>query len=289
MRIFGPYYFDYAKVKGESPHNPLIKIHRALTLYNDYAKNKSKASRTLFLEYADGIVEKLVIKANFGVWPYYCVFSRAKMYGCKVPWVSALSQGQGISALVRAYDLAKDDKYLTAAEYALRTFITKIEDGGVLSIDDDDNDYWYEEYACPYAKPSGVLNGFIFALLGIHDFYLLTKDDLSRQLFERGISTLNHHLQDFGTNCPFKLTYYDRQKHITTFGYHRIHIKQMEILHQITRKDIFRKYQLKWERLKEEWITHTTYRWLSKLYYLTSGHTPKASVELFMKWLAKKL
>ena len=157
----------------EEFRNPRVTVHRALTTYNRYLKNESKTLKIQFLKCADSLISRLVIKRNFGVWPYYYLFWRAQMYGCKIPWVSALIQGQGIRAVIKAYTLTENEKYFAAAKYALGAFSIPIRDGGVLSIDENDNDWWYEEYACVHSKPSGVLNGFISALLGIHDFYLL--------------------------------------------------------------------------------------------------------------------
>ena len=282
MREFEPYYRNYRTEKGNENRNPLLLIHRAINSYNDYFTHGSRTLRTVFIKCADSLADRLIIKENFGVWPYHCLFLRARMYGCRIPWVSALAQGQGISVLVRAYTLTQSEKYLRTAKYALQAFSIPIRDGGVLSVDDDDEDWWYEEYACVCSKPSGVLNGFILALLGIHDFYLLMGDKISKQLFSKGISTLCHHVGDFDANYPYKLTYYDRHGLIVSINYHSIHIKLMEILYQITKNDMFRKYQERWERYKKDWLTKRAYRWLSTFYRLRSGYDLPGSIRLLL-------
>jgi len=282
MTRFAPYHFNYKVYKSDDARIPILQVQHALALYNEYLMHRSKKLKILFLNCTDSLVDRLVLRGDFSVWPYYYVFSRAQMYGCKIPWVSALAQGQGISVLVRAYSLTQNEKYLLAARHSLGAFKVPMKDGGVLSVDDD-NDWWYEEYACAKSKPSGVLNGFIFALLGIYDFHLMMGDKVSKQLFEEGISTLRNHLRDFDTNCPYKLTYYDRQKHIVAFPYHLLHIKLVKILHDITGKEIFKIYQKKWERYKREWLTHRMYRWLSKFYYVRSGHNFGDSAKLLLR------
>jgi len=278
-----PHHHPSRREEIEQVAHPYALIHQALTLYNQYLVHKSESLKASFLKCADSLANRLVITRNFGVWPYYCLILRARMYGCKIPWVSALAQGQGVSALVRAYTLTDDNKYIVAAKYALRAFDVPMGDGGVLFVDSDDDDWWYEEYACGCSLPSGVLNGFILALLGVHDFHILTDDKFSKKLFDKGILTLCHHLNDFDTNYPYKLTYYDRLEHIVTMDYHSLHIDLMKILYEITHKNIFRKYWERWERYRREWTQHRAYRWLSKLHYIKSGYDHRLSIEHDLK------
>lgn len=155
---------------GEIQRKPLASPTRiasnALSAYNTYYRFKSRKIKKIFLHYSNLLVKRFVSKGNLGLWPFYYTFPRATMFGCKVPWVSALTQGLGISALVSAYCLTNDKIYLSTAESALEAFSTPMAKGGILSIDDD-GDWWFEEYADVNCKPSGVLNGFIFSLLGL--------------------------------------------------------------------------------------------------------------------------
>lgn len=288
LEMFERYPLDHPLGRGDERLNPVFLMHRALAIYNDYWERKSKRTKNLFLECADSLLKRLDIKKSFGVWPIFNLSLRAEIYGCKTPFVSALLQGQGISVLVRAYSLVEDLKYLEKAKYALKAFQVQMIDGGVLSVDNDDGHWWYEEYASPHAEPSGVLNGFILALLGIYDYYLLTSDDGSKQLFDKGITTLCHHMKDFDTHRPFKLTYYDRQKHIVTIDYHRFHIRLTEILFNITGIETFKEYELKWQRYADEWATHRMYRLLHKMYYIKSGFNLKDSVRLLGRLVSER-
>jgi len=178
---------------------------------------------------------------------------------------------------------------LAIANKALRAFEVPTRKGGVLYVDKDDGDWWYEEYASASSIPSGVLNGFVIALLGIYDFCVFTHDQLAEQLFDEGVSTLCRHINDFDPNYPFKLSYYDRYEHTVSIEYHLLHIKLMQTMHEITKKVIFRKYKERWERYKEEWLSHRSYRWLSKIYYLKSGSDLKHSIALLVSHVKNKL
>lgn len=275
----------YGREKVEGFRNPYIPMYNAAARYNDYLMYNSNKKKILFIDSADSLADNLVVRRDFGVWLYYHLFSRAREYGCRIPWISALAQGLGISALVRAYDLVNKKKFLVTAKRALGAFHVPMANGGVLFVDNDDGDWWYEEYASAGSKPSGVLNGFILALLGIYDFHLISGDTISERLFERGISSLCHHLDDFDTNNPVKLTYYDRLKHIVTMDYHVLHIKLMEKMYEITEEEIFRKYWKKWEGYKRQWERNPMNRFVSRLYYVRSGYSLSQSTRLLFRAL----
>lgn len=109
------------------------------------------------------------------------------------PWISAMAQGEGISLLVRAYSATGDPRYLQTAEAALAPFHRDFAQGGVLAY--WDGEPWYEEY--PGAAPTHVLNGFEFALIGLHDLADRSAD--ARQLFAQGIVSLSHRIAAFDT------------------------------------------------------------------------------------------
>lgn len=100
-------------------------------------------------------------------------------------WVSALAQGQALSLLVRAWEITGDSGYLDAGRAALGAFSRPVEEGGVLR-------FWrghpfYEEY--PTVGPSLVLNGFLFALVGLHEFAEATADAEAERLWVAGEET----------------------------------------------------------------------------------------------------
>lgn len=80
-----------------------------------------------------------------------------------------MAQGVGVQVLLIAYNLTKDDKYMIVAESAMKSFNKEVKLDGVTYKDKEG--WCYEEYASPHwNKEPRVLNGFIFALLGINDY-----------------------------------------------------------------------------------------------------------------------
>src|SRR4051794_30063652 len=100
-----------------------------------------------------------------GTWRYSFAFDP---FGETLPvgWISAMAQGEGISLLTRAYRVTRRPAYRRSAVRALKPFLKTVANGGVV------RHYaghpWYEEYPTR-SRPSFVLNGFMFSLLGLYD------------------------------------------------------------------------------------------------------------------------
>ena len=97
-----------------------------------------------------------------------------------------MDQGQALSFYIRYFQLTNNEYYLLQAEKIVAFFDLNVEDGGFKRIDKNGN-LWYEEY--PSSEPSYVLNGFIFALYGLIDFYRVTNDQKVKKTIDSCFST----------------------------------------------------------------------------------------------------
>lgn len=184
-------------------YQPVGIAHYALGNWDLWLETQDNQYKVKFLKMADWFCENLVSKGDFGVWEYKFDYPRFQL---KAPWPSAMSQGEGISILVRAYQLTEDERYLECAQGALGSFKASLEEGGVR-YRDERGFIWYEEYPS-LVKPPHVLNGFIFALFGLYDFYKITGSKEALSLFNEGIETLKANLGqwDLGIWSRYDLT-----------------------------------------------------------------------------------
>jgi len=165
------------------------------------------------------------------------------------PWRSALAQGQGISVCLRAYMVSGNELYLNAAKKAFMSFhhFSREHPGGVL---DDSRGYtWLEEYIV--SPPNHVLNGFIWALLGVYDYALYTNDDYAWDLWKSCLKTLRENLEhyDLGFWTSYDLVKFNEGTHPLmpcSIYYQNLHIIQMKILHMLTSDDVFKRYEERW-------------------------------------------
>jgi hypothetical protein len=169
-------------------------------------------------------------------------------YNLDYGWSSAYAQGYGLSVFVRMYQETQDPIWLEAGEKVLNSFNLKKEQGGILEIDEENN-FWYLEYP---AEPSAkVLNGFIFGLLGIYDYYRITKSTKASNYFHRGIDTIISNLPkyDLGYWSKYDLLY----DFAASYGYHKsVHIPQLISMHNITNNQVFLDYAEKFDKYLNE-------------------------------------
>ena len=227
---------DYGYVDGVfigKQLNPLTISQKAIYYESEYQKGNESCKR-LFLNNANYLVENAVRYDNYTLWEYNFPWP---YYGIESPWVSAMAQGEGVSVLIKAYKLTGDKKYLNSANLALNSFYVEVKDGGVTYK--DKNGWWYEEYVTGTDVQPRVLNGMIFTLFGIYEYYEFTGDQDAKFLFDQGIISLKNNLHKYDTG---NWTYYDAIGGRASIKYHKLHVNQMLRLYEITKDPLFKEY-----------------------------------------------
>jgi|SRR3989339_90169 len=227
-------------------YNPDAIAQYALGNYEKYLTNNDSQYKEIFLKQADWFKNNLHERANgIGVWEYNFDFEYFKPF--KKPWHTSLAQGHGISVLVRAYLLTKESAYLAAADKAFLAFMyPTITDGGVKYIDQSKN-VWFEEAIID--PPTHILNGFIWALWGINDYWLATQKPKARDCFNQGVITLEKNLALY--DCGF-WSCYDlaptKIPNVASWYYHQLHIAQLQIMYYLTGNRFFSQFADKWRK-----------------------------------------
>lgn len=234
IRDLGPQYY------------PVTISLYGLELISKYYKEKQKKYYKGFINVCDYLLRT---QAESGCWyvnyDYHYGVKEAGV--CKAPWVSALSQGWGISCLVRAFYLTNESKYLDSAIKALKPFLKDVEEGGVRKKIFN-RFIMYQEY--PTEKPTHILNGFMFSLLGIYDLYKATDLDYVKNLYDIGIDTLTNtvSMYDLGNVSSYDLTHLLIPGNASKFhyGYHLTHVKELSAINSIIKSDIISKVMYRW-------------------------------------------
>ena len=223
--------YNYSSSIGPQ-YNPVTVSQYALANYHVYLDTGNYSRREKFLSQARWLLENAKQKESYSIWEYD--FDYPKFY-CTKPWVSAMAQGQGLSVLVRAYVLTGNISYIDVAEQVALAFEVEISDGGVRYI--DSNGVWFEEYADVGAPRSKVLNGFIFALLGLYEYSFETNNSKGWTFFWEGAETLSKNIYRYDSSS---WSYYGLLKY-THAGtqYHKIVIEQLRTMYELTDDEIF--------------------------------------------------
>lgn len=224
-------------------YTPVTVAQFALGLHAQLLKGEG--SRETFLCQAGWLRDNLVaMPAGFGLWLHN--FAQLS-YRLEPPWVSGMAQGQGISTLLRAFQLTGDETYRDAAFFAAAAFAHDISEGGV-ACRDEDGSLWLEEY--PSDPPSHVLNGFIFALWGVFDLWRVTEDARYRHLWDEGVQTLKRNLPRYERSGGWSRYDVLREEKVSS-EYHWTHVVQLEIMGALTGENLFLEVAERWRRSGE--------------------------------------
>ena len=135
--------------------------------------------------------------------------------------------------------------YSQVASSAFETFLKSTDAGGVAHTDAC-GDLWFEEYIV--SPPTHILNGFMWAAWGVYDYWLATRDDSARTLFERAVNTLLKNLDryDLGFWSLYELSGTHLPMVASPF-YHQLHIVQLRVMHRLTGEERFLDVAGRWE------------------------------------------
>jgi hypothetical protein len=114
-------------------YHPVSICLYALGAFEHYLKTGDKKARAAFLQCASWLKDNLKQHDGFFYWEYNY---EPEYPGAldKIPWFSAMAQGEGVSVLIRAYLETKQDNYLLAAEKAIESLFHDFPDGGISVI-----------------------------------------------------------------------------------------------------------------------------------------------------------
>jgi heparosan-N-sulfate-glucuronate 5-epimerase len=230
--------------KGKLKYNPTVICQYALGAFELFYQTGSRDKMYLanFLKQADWLRDNMEGVNELIGWKFNFVL---REYNLSDSWFSALTQGEAISILLRAYMLEKKVEYLISAEKALKIFEIPVKNGGILNFY---NSYpVYEEY--PSEKTNCVLNGFIFSLFGLYDFIVFNKNIKALKLFQEGVDSVLNLLPVFDTKRWSQYNLYNSPKiYEASYKYHLIHIEQLKALFYLTGNMDFMFYADKWQK-----------------------------------------
>lgn len=178
--------------------NPVTIIHTAMDYY---VADDTK----FFINSANWLVDNAVQKDGFLTFEYRYDWP---VYNLKQPWRSAMANGEALTPLVKAHEMTGNMLYLDTAKELLNSFFVEVKDGGI-TYKDSDNSWWYEEYVADNigAEESRVLNGMLFALIGIYEYYEYTYDSDAKLIFDKGINSVKENLVKYDNGKGH--SYYD--------------------------------------------------------------------------------
>lgn len=207
-----------------------------------------------YLESAAANMDALLERAentDFGVFlPYTFDFAlhSDRNNVIRAPWYSAMAQGQALSVLSRLYEATNEDLWLDRAYDVFRPLATVYRFDQVMtrmqpwvSFVDSEGYLWLEEYAGGGVEPMRVLNGHVFAIFGLYDYWRVSRSAEVVPLLQGALATVEHYvprLRVKGEPSWYGMRIQDNPI-AQSPKYHRIHIEQLRALEEMVGAGVF--------------------------------------------------
>jgi hypothetical protein len=206
-----------------------------------FLRHHDEASRAAFLKQVDWLETHAVVRADgCVVWPNHFDCLQAKTF-LKAPWISAYDQGLVISALVRGYRLTERPRLLELLQGSSRIFELDVQEGGVR--EQLTSGALYSEL--PGQSVPGILDGFMSALLGLHDLFVETTDPAVARLFADGIEGLKTMLPKW--DYRKRWSWYASRKYLCPPAYHWLNRVLLEVLGRLSAEPLLAEYAEAWK------------------------------------------
>ncbi|MDE3231541.1 MAG: hypothetical protein KGO05_16805, partial [Chloroflexota bacterium] len=173
-------------------YQPTSIAQYALAQWNAHIASRNPAELESFLIQARWLLAHETRLTNgTSVWP---IPYPVPAYGAARPWLSALTQGNVLSVLVRAYAATGEEGFLACAQRCARSFQYDILDGGVAAPVADGGIFFEEVATYPAGR---ILNGYILSVLGLFDYLRVAKDPEIQRLADWSVETLHELLPGY--------------------------------------------------------------------------------------------
>jgi hypothetical protein len=234
--------------KGQKGYHPVRIARLLLALLNSYKVTSEQA----YLEKAKVISDKYVDTATESTGAMYFPYTfDFHLHGIQkelmeAPWYSGMAQRISLSAYVRFYQVTGEQKYLGIVNKVFKSFtnLRNNEHNPWIAYVDDNGYYWIEEY--PIWPPAHTLNGFLYAIFGLYEYWLLKQDVESETVLKAAITTIQHYLSQYRN--PGELSFYCLKHKVQNLAYHKIHINQLYELYLICQDEYFHEMMYAFQR-----------------------------------------
>lgn len=212
-------------------YHPVAMATYALSLLDLYRRTKDSTCLELAIDHADKLLGISLQIDSTILFPYSFNYKFYEKDLKQAPWYSGMAQGKTLSLFSRLYEITSNKKYLDiASQIYLSFYRLKATHTPWISCIDTDSSLWFEEY--PYEQPSHVLNGKIFAIFGVYDYYMIDKRKEVSILLKGAITTVKRNMHLIRNEDD--TSYYGFKFNVKNPRYHTIHIDQFEMLYKIS-------------------------------------------------------
>jgi hypothetical protein len=228
------------KMNGQLYNHPVLQSTFAMYLVESWQISKKPGYLELARKYAERLESYSVKSRGARFFPYDYIWDLGYPGPDPMipPWYSAMAQGRVLSFYSRMYEATGEEHYLTVAQETFASFQLppSLVEPWVVMLDEKNN-LWFEEYAQTPLNGDHVLNGHIFALTGVYDYYEIIKDPAALPLVQGAITAVKNRIEEFRT--PGYASKYCLRHRFLTPSYHSVHVSLLIFLYSLTHDPYF--------------------------------------------------
>jgi heparosan-N-sulfate-glucuronate 5-epimerase len=238
------------RANGRTYYHAIYISQFALGAFDNFLRTGDETSLAAFRRCAGWLKNSLVKRGRFFYWEYPFDI---RMRPAARPVVDAMTQGEGVSVLVRAYGENHQAEYLQAAANAVEAIFYDLDDGGVSRIRGD----FMLPQELPDVRSSDILNGAIWAYFGVHDYYLVSGDERAGRFDKAIATTLGNVISRY--DCGYWSLYMLEPRTLADYHYHTTHVGQLRAMYGITGDRCFEEYASRFEAYQHSWKSRARY------------------------------
>jgi hypothetical protein len=218
---------------GKAHYAPVQLAQQGLELVDAF----NQTGKTAYLDVARRVAGQLVLRGRSSSSGLFLTYDFAfPMHGrasevLRAPWYSGMAQGLAASFFVRLARATGQPGFLRTAGLVIRAMeiLRTPDDRPWVTTVDSLGYLWIEEYPLDHDH---TLNGYLFALFGLYEYWLATGSSDARNLLAGGVAALRHYVPQFRN--VGSISAYCLRHRVQNAKYHRIHIWQLRFLGRIT-------------------------------------------------------
>jgi hypothetical protein len=223
-------------LNGRKVYHPLVIARYGVVLLHSYRITHDPAFVDRAEVNAAFLINTAVSRDGALYFPYrfkYALFGNPSDL-MDPPWYSVMAQGAALTLFERLFAVTGEERWRTAADSTFATFVQRRRarrPWTVFVARNNGRKYlWLEEYA--KNPPTQVLNGFLYALVGVWEYARASRDASALHVFDGAATTIRHQVQRF--RVPGGVSYYSLRVHAQYRDYHCVHVWQLKLLTRMT-------------------------------------------------------
>lgn len=186
-------YTYYPTQNGITPgnqYNATIVCNYALQYFDSLQHTSDSAILRRFLHCVSWLRQHMERHDDYALFRFY--WQQPWYDSVKAPFTSGMTSGLALQVLLKAHHLQPDTALLQDAALLLNGFAITVEAGGFTY--QEPAGWWYEEIADTGRHTPRILDGHLFAMLGLNYYYRQTRSQQAMQYFKEGENALKYYL-----------------------------------------------------------------------------------------------